>query len=76
MQMQVNQTAPNAGQQPARYARAKEVADYLRVNVSTVWAWCKQYQEFPKPIKAGSKITLFDLNQIDTWVQSRSGGKQ
>lgn len=54
-----------------RYARPKEACQHIKVSLSTLWHWCKTREGFPQPIKAGQRVTLFDLNAIDVWLQSQ-----
>ena len=61
---------PVAVSQP-RYARIKEASAHFSISRSTLWHWCKTRDGFPKPIKAGQRVTLFDLNAIDAWLQSQ-----
>lgn len=61
---------PVAVSQP-RYARIKEASAHFSISRSTLWHWCKTRPDFPKPIKAGQRVTLFDLNAIDAWLQSQ-----
>lgn len=59
-----------AVEQP-RYERPRQVCQHLKISPSTLWHWCKTKDGFPRPIKAGLRVTLFDLNAIDTWLQSQ-----
>lgn len=62
---------------PPNYVRAKQAAAHLKINPSTLWDWAKKRPDFPKPVKAGPGVTLFDLNAIDAWLQScATGGAQ
>jgi hypothetical protein len=38
--------------------------------------WVKTWPGFPKPLKAGQRVTLFDLNAIEAFLisQAISGG--
>ena len=69
MQKAAQQIEPTINQ--PRLERPKPTADYLRISLSTLWHWCKTRSDFPKPIKAGQRVTLFDLNAIDAWLQSQ-----
>ena len=51
-----------------RLARPKQTAAYLGCGVSTLWAWAAERPSFPKRIKVGERVTLFDLDQIDAFV--------
>lgn len=53
-----------------RYARAKPASKYFQIGVSTLWQWSKTRDGFPKPFKAGARVTLFDLNAIEAYLKS------
>lgn len=55
----------------SRYARPKEVCHYMCISRSTLCEWRKTRPGFPKPIKAGQRALLFDLNAIDAWLESQ-----
>ena len=46
-----------------RYYRAKEVAEYLAIGLSTVWAFAKDGKL--TKIKLSSKVTVFDIEEIN-----------
>jgi len=48
--------------------RAKEVAIYLGIGLSTVWLFAKQGKL--KPVKLGSRTTVFLKSEIDEWVEN------
>ena len=56
------------------YARAKAVSAYLDISRSTLWLWVRlrKLEGFPQPIKAGRKVTLFDLNAIEAFLQAQA----
>ena len=59
------------------YGRPKEAAARLGIHPSTLWVWVKEKKGFPQPFKVGTRITMFDLNAIDAWLQScATGGAQ
>ncbi len=62
------------GIQP-NYARAKKAAAHFQISVSSLWSWAKNRHNFPKPLKAGRRTTLFDIGAIDDFLKSE-GGKQ
>jgi len=43
--------------------RAKEVAEYLSIGLSTVWLYAKQ--EKLTPIKISPRVTVFDIAEIE-----------
>lgn len=63
---------PTEGGQP-QYARAKKAAAHFQISLSTLWGWAKNRNNFPKPLKAGRRTTLFDINAIDAYLKSNGG---
>lgn len=55
--------------QAPRYLRARELCDYLQIAPSTLWVWAKTRPGFPVPIKAGPKVTLFDVHAIEAFLR-------
>ena len=53
------------------FKRPKQVADHLQIAVSTLWAWAASRRGFPRPIKAGPRVTLFDMNAINTFLREQ-----
>ncbi|NML85607.1 MAG: AlpA family phage regulatory protein [Polaromonas sp.] len=39
---------------------------------STLWQWTKSRHGFPQPLKAGEKVTLFDINAIDAFLKAQA----
>jgi predicted DNA-binding transcriptional regulator AlpA len=56
-----------------RYARAKVACAHFQIARSTLWQWSKHRVGFPKPLKAGAKVTLFDINAIDAYLKAQAG---
>jgi prophage regulatory protein len=54
----------------ARYARAKTASKHYQISRSTLWNWVKNRRGFPSPLKAGARVTLFDLNAIDDFIKA------
>lgn len=50
----------NAGK---KYLRAKEVAEYLGIGLSTVWCYAKEGRLIPK--KISPRVTVFSVDEID-----------
>ena len=61
----------NVNQQP-QYARPKEVCQHLKIGRSTLWHWIKTQKGFPRPVKAGQRVTLLDINAINEWLEGRT----
>lgn len=64
MQKPKSQAAP-------QYRRASEICEHLRIAPSTLWLWAKTRPGFPQPLKAGPKVTLFDLAAIEVFLKSK-----
>ena len=52
--------------------RAKEVADYIGIGLSTVWLYAKQ--GLLKPINLSPRVTVFKKSDIDAFIASRIDG--
>lgn len=59
--------------QVPKYARAKAASAHFQVSRSTLWQWVKTRHGFPQPLKAGPKVTLFDLNAIEAYLKAQAG---
>ncbi|PHS58814.1 MAG: DNA-binding protein [Sulfurimonas sp.] len=46
-----------------RYYRAKELAEYLGVSITTIWNYAKDGKITPKKLSAHA--TVFDIKEID-----------
>ena len=51
-----------------RYGRIRDVLNLLCTDRTTLYRWSKERADFPKPIKAGPRVTLFDLDAIEAWI--------
>ena len=52
---------------PIENMRAKEVAKYLGIGLSTVWLYVSQKKLHPT--KLSSRVTIFNKNEIDDFIQ-------
>jgi predicted DNA-binding transcriptional regulator AlpA len=52
-----------------RYGRPKDVCKYFRISRSTLYLWLKTREGFPQPLKAGEKVTLFDIVAIEAFLK-------
>jgi predicted DNA-binding transcriptional regulator AlpA len=57
---------------PPRFARAKAVCCHFQIARSTLWLWAKTRPGFPKPLKAGEKVTLFDIHAIEDYLKAEA----
>lgn len=59
----MNNTLNNANYNEKRMLRAKEVASYYGIGLSTVWYYTKQ--GLIKSIKVSRGVTLFSVKELD-----------
>lgn len=52
-----------------KYLRPTEAAAFLGIGKSTLWAWVKTRPEFPRPLRPGPRVTLFDQQALQRFVQ-------
>lgn len=52
------------------YARAKECAAHFKIAESTLWNWVSKREGFPQPKRAGPKVTLFDIDAIEEYLEA------
>ncbi|MFA5455383.1 MAG: DNA-binding protein [Sulfurimonas sp.] len=50
----------------AKHLRAKEMAKYLNIGLSTVWLYAKQGKLTPK--KLSDRVTLFSVEEADRLI--------
>ncbi|MFV0601943.1 MAG: helix-turn-helix transcriptional regulator [Brachymonas sp.] len=65
------QAAPPPPENLQRFERPRQVCQHLKISNSTLWHWCKTRPDFPKPVKAGERVTLFDLAAINEWLRQQ-----
>jgi prophage regulatory protein len=46
---------------------------YLPISKPTVWRWVKE-GKLPKPISLGPKVTAWDLDEVDRFIEARRLG--
>ena len=56
-----------------KYLRAKEVAEYLSIGLSTVWLYVKEGKLKTTKLSAG--VTVFPKDNIDKFIESRGKSK-
>lgn len=57
--------------QNERLLRAREVARYLGIGVSTVWLWNKQ-GKIPKPFKLTPSTTVWKHSEIQAFIKGQT----
>ena len=65
--------ATQSDRRPPRFARAKAVCNHFQIAKSTLWLWSKTRPGFPPPLKAGEKVTLFDIHAIEDYLHASAG---
>ncbi|MBW8374220.1 AlpA family phage regulatory protein [Stenotrophomonas sp.] len=69
-------TQATTHQQERRQARPRQVAEYLGVSIATVWRWASERHDFPRSRKIGPRVTVWDLNEIDQWVDAQQSNQR
>jgi predicted DNA-binding transcriptional regulator AlpA len=69
--MRSKTAVPGTDQKP-HYARAKVACAHFQIARSTLWQWTRSRRGFPQPLKAGAKVTLFDINAIDAFLKAQA----
>ncbi|MFG6372357.1 MAG: AlpA family phage regulatory protein, partial [Turicimonas muris] len=59
-----------------KYIRAKELANLLGVNKSTIWRWVKEKSDFPKPKKISKGVTVWNYWEVDIWVNQTTNNQK
>lgn len=57
-----------------KYLRAREMAQYLNIGLSTVWYWSKQGKLTPK--KISDRVTLFSVEEAEKLINSNTEAVQ
>ena len=72
--MNASTTSSQVSSAQPRYARARAVCAHFQIARSTLWNWVKtrQHEGFPQPLRAGPKVTLFDINAIDAFLKAQA----
>lgn len=54
------------------YARASSASKHFQIGRATLWAWVRVRPGFPQPLKASSRVTLFDIAAIERYLQAQA----
>jgi prophage regulatory protein len=52
------------------FLRIKEVMKMTGIARSTIWLWVSE-GKFPKPIKLSPRITVWESNKINNWMENK-----
>ncbi|MBZ0106721.1 MAG: AlpA family phage regulatory protein [Sulfuricella denitrificans] len=55
-----------------RYGRAADLATILACHPSAVWRKAAADPSFPQPLNLSRRHTVFDLNQLDAWLEQQA----
>jgi len=55
-------------EQLQQYLRAKELCSLFRISIPTLYRYAKD-PAFPKPIKPSSKVTLWNVKEIEEYFK-------
>ena len=53
-----------------RMERVKSVSERTALGVSTVWEKSRK-GTFPKPHKVSSRVTVWDSDEVDKWIEEQ-----
>lgn len=56
-----------------KLATSKSYQGYLPISKPTVWRWVKEGR-LPKPISLGPKVTAWDLDEVDRFIEAQKNG--
>lgn len=54
-------------------ASSKSFRGYLPISKPTIWRWVKEGR-LPKPILLGPKVTAWDLDEVDRFIEAQKNG--
>jgi len=56
-----------------KFIRIKTVMEITGLAKSTVWLWVKE-NKLPKPIKLSSRVTVWELSDIELFMKNAKNG--
>ena len=61
----------NESTKKPRYGKIKSVAERTTLSVASIWRKLKDpTSNFPKPFKIGPNSTVWDLNEVEAWIEA------
>ncbi len=63
--------AEESAQRP-QFARTEETCRRYKIAPATLWRWIKTRNDFPRPLKAGPRVTLHNLDAIDAFIAAKA----
>lgn len=56
----------------SRSLRPRQAAEFLGIGVSTLWRWCSQDPNAPKPLRLSARVTVFREADLAAWRELRA----
>ena len=56
--------------EPTKLLRVKQVSALTGIAVSTIWKYVK-LEQFPAPFKLSIRVTVWDSNEIQAWIDEQ-----
>lgn len=56
---------------PARYGRARKAGEMLDCHEKSIWRLVRDDPKFPRPVHLGKRHTVFDLDAVAAWAESK-----
>lgn len=50
---------------------AQQCAELASVSIGTWWAWAREIDDFPKPLRLSSRCTRWHRTEVRDWLESR-----
>lgn len=50
---------------------AQQCANLASITVGTWWAWAREVDDFPKPLKLSARCTRWLKSEVVDWLESR-----
>lgn len=71
MTQQVQSTAPKKTGRSIRPTQARQLLG--GISNTTLWRWARERHDgFPKPIKLGPRVTVFNLDELIAWRDAQA----
>ena len=75
MQQRVYRISALASTRKSKLGKGKDHQGLIPVSPATIWRWVKN-GEFPAPFKLGQNVSVWDADQIDTFLAQKREAKQ
>lgn len=55
----------------AKYMTAKQLAEHIGVDITTIWRWRREVKDFPSIIRLGPNSVRFVVDEVEAWINAR-----